>query len=74
MNDEPDINWTDVLSSRVTKVGYDAANAQLYVVWARGRTSVYHGVPADVADEFSKSWSVGEAVNSMLAPYRMTYA
>lgn len=71
---EQDIAWTDVLSSRVSKTGYDAVEAKLYVVWASGRTSVYHDVPADIADDFTKSWSVGSAVNSMLGSYRMTYA
>jgi len=70
---EQDIVWTDVLSSRVQRVGYDQAASQLYVQWASGRTSRYSDVPADVADEFTKSWSVGSAVNTMLAPYRMDY-
>jgi hypothetical protein len=67
------IVWTEVLSSRVQKVGYDEDNARLYVVWSRGRTSVYHDVPGNVADDFTKSWSVGSAVNDMLSSYRMTY-
>lgn len=71
---EENINWTDVLSSRVNKVGYDAAEKTLYVEWKSGRMSAYHDVPADVADEFTKSWSVGSAVNTILASYRMTYA
>jgi hypothetical protein len=71
---EDDIAWTDVLSSRVTRVGYDDKDAKLYVEWSRGRTSVYHDVPADVANDFTKSWSVGSAVNGMLSGYRMTYA
>jgi hypothetical protein len=65
--------WTDVLSSRVQRVGYDEDNSKLHVLWARGRTSVYHDVPADVADEFTKSWSVGGRVNDLLSSYRMTY-
>lgn len=71
---DPDIVWTDVLSSRVQRVGYDAPQGQLHVIWASGRESIYHDVPADVADDFVKSWSVGSAVNTMLGSYRMTYA
>jgi hypothetical protein len=72
MADE-DIAWTEVLSSRVTRVGYDDKDSKLYVEWARGRTSVYSDVPPDVADAFTKSWSVGRAVNDMLSAYPMTY-
>lgn len=73
MSDD-DIIWTDVVSDRVSRVGYDAKASQLYVVWARsGRTSRYDAVPADVADDFTKSWSVGQAVNTMLSPFKMTY-
>jgi hypothetical protein len=69
----PNIAWTDVLSSRVQRVGYDADASNLYVTWASGRTSRYRGVPADTADEFTRSWSVGSAVNSMLSSYPMDY-
>jgi KTSC domain len=73
MADE-DVAWTDVLSTRVTRVGYDDKDSKLYVEWSRtGRTSVYHDVPPDVADEFTKSWSVGSRVNDLLSSYRMTY-
>jgi hypothetical protein len=73
MADE-DIAWTDVLSSRVTRVGYDDKDSKLYVEWSRsGRTSVYHDVPPDVANDFTKTWSVGVAVNEMLSSYKMTY-
>lgn len=72
---EEDISWTDVLSSRVSKVGYSPSAQTLYVAWAKGgKTSAYLAVPPDVADQFTKSWSVGEAVNSLLnGKYEMTY-
>lgn len=72
---EDDITWTEVLSSRVSKVGYSPSTQHLYVQWAKGgKTSMYSDVPPDVADDFTKSWSVGEAVNSMLAGrYEMVY-
>ena len=72
---EEDITWKDVLSSRVQRVGYSPSGQALYVAWAKGgKVSRYSDVPPDVADEFTKSWSVGEAVNSMLAgKYEMQY-
>jgi KTSC domain len=72
MSDE-DIAWTEVLSSRVNRVGYDDKDSKLYVEWSRGRISVYRDVPPDVADVFTKSWSVGGAVNDMLSAYPMSY-
>ena len=48
-----------VFSSHVSRVGYDADTQELHVEWDSGKTSVYSGVPPDVADEARKSWSVG---------------
>jgi hypothetical protein len=71
---EDDIIWTEVLSSRVNKVGYSPSAQHLYVIWARGgKVSMYSDVPADIADQFAKSWSVGSAVNTMLNGYPMEY-
>lgn len=72
---EDDITWTEPLSTRVSKIGYSPSSQHLYVVWSKGgKTSMYSDVPSDVADDFAKSWSVGEAVNSMLTgKYPMEY-
>jgi hypothetical protein len=72
---EDDIIWTEALSSRVNKVGYSPTGQALYVEWSKGgKTSRYANVPPDVADSFAKSWSVGEAVNTMLTgKYEMQY-
>ena len=72
---EDDVQWTEVLSSRVNRVGYSPAGQALYVEWNKGgKTSRYSNVGPDVADKFVKSWSVGEAVNTMLAgKYEMQY-
>ena len=69
------MTWTDVLSSRVTKVGYSPTAQALFVEWSKGgKTSRYSNVPPDVANDFMKSWSVGEAVNTMLTgKYSMEY-
>lgn len=69
-----DATWVDVLSDRVQRVGYVPDTQTLLVTWKRGKTSAYEGVPPDVADEVSKSWSVGSALNErVIGKYRMTY-
>ena len=68
---EEDVTWTEVLSSRVSKVGYSPSTQKLFVQWSKGwKTSIYFDVPADFADEFTKSWSIGSAVNTMLGGYQ----
>ena len=75
MPEDDDVIWKDVLSSRVDRVGYSPSTQTLFVTWAKGgKTSAYMNVPPDVADAFSKSWSVGQAVNEMLTgKYQMVY-
>jgi hypothetical protein len=53
-----------VYSSHVDRVGYSVDTGDLYVQWDTGKTSVYSGVPADVADEVMNSWSVGSALTT----------
>ena len=54
----------DVFSSHVSRVGYSADTQELYVTWDTGKTSVYSGVPPDVANQTMNSWSVGSALTS----------
>lgn len=72
---EPNIAWVDVaLSSRATRIGYDAESQTLYVQWAKGKTSAYSGVPPDIAEEAGRSWSVGQYFNEkVIGQYSMTY-
>lgn len=68
------INWVDVFSSRCTRVGYDPEAQTLFVQWARGKTSAYSGVNPDLAEEVSKSWSVGEILNQkIIGKFPMQY-
>jgi hypothetical protein len=53
-----------VFSSHVDRIGHDMQTGELHVVWDSGKTSVYSGVPADVADDVSQSWSVGSALTA----------
>ena len=50
----------EVHSSHVDQIGHDGQD--LHVVWDSGKHSVYRGVPAQMADEVMKSWSIGKAL------------
>jgi hypothetical protein len=58
-----------VYSSHVDTVHYDEKTKELSVTWQTGKTSVYSGVPADLADKVAKSWSVGSAIRDQIKPY-----
>jgi KTSC domain len=50
----------------VSDIGYSDAG-ELLVTWAKsGKTSAYSGVPEGLADEISRSPSVGESINSQV--------
>lgn len=55
------------LSENVATIEYDTDSSELFVTWKRsGKTSIYEGVPPDVADTVAKSWSVGAALNEQI--------
>lgn len=58
-----------VYSSHVDRVGYDVKERELFVQWDSGKTSVYSGVPPDVAQEAQASWSVGTYLRSRVKPH-----
>jgi hypothetical protein len=55
-----------VFSSNIEAVGYD--NGTLYVKWNSGKISSYAGVPQDVAEKASNSWSVGSFIRQEIIP------
>lgn len=57
-----------VFSSNVDVVSYDAATAELGVTWKNGRTSIYDGVPAEIADQCMSAWSVGKFIKQSIIP------
>ena len=68
------INWQSVFSSNVQAIGYDAETKEMVVQWTRGKASTYMGVPADVAEEASKAYSVGSYINENIKPnYKHRY-
>ena len=57
-----------VFSSHVDRIGHDPETGELHVTWDSGKTSVYEGVPADVAHSMMNSWSVGTALRDQVKP------
>ena len=61
-----------VTSSHVARMGHDMQTGEFHVQWTDGgKTSIYSGVPADVAHEVMTSWSVGSALRTRI---KGTYA
>lgn len=59
----------DVFSSDIRSIGFDYEKSALIVVWLRsGRVSMYSDVPAKIAEDVMKSWSVGSAVRTEIKP------
>ena len=59
-----------VNSSQVDSIGYDASTQELHVTWNRSlKTSVYEGVPPEVAHEVVNAWSVGQALATTIKPH-----
>ena len=55
-----------VFSGVASHVGHDPETQELHVKWQDGKTSIYSGVPRDVADSVSTSWSVGKAIHAQI--------
>lgn len=56
----------EVHSSNVDRIGHDMATGELFVQWSGGKTSVYSGVPPNLAWDVMHSWSVGQALNQQV--------
>lgn len=70
-------NWSkDVYSSMVQTVGYNDEKQELTVSWAKGgKTSIYSGVPEDVAVRLANTESVGSMMHTEIMPnYAHRYA
>jgi hypothetical protein len=63
---QPSIAMSEVKSSNVAKLGYDAPTQRMAVQFKSGATYHYHGVGAKTADAVTSAKSVGSAVSSML--------
>ena len=59
----------EVYSSNVSTVGYDEESKELIITWAKGKRSIYSGVPAELADQLASASSVGSMLNAEIKPY-----
>jgi hypothetical protein len=62
------VDWREVFSDRLTKIGYDPDRQELLVQWKKGRVSAYSGVPPEIAERVMTAWSVGQALNEYVIP------
>ena len=64
------VQWVNVFSSNINRVGYDDDGGVLLVeCGTSGKTSAYGpGVPPELFDTVTKNWSVTEAINSEVKP------
>ena len=58
-----------VFSSNVSEIGYREEAQEMTVQWVKGRTSVYSGVPEELALQVANAPSVGSILNSDIKPY-----
>lgn len=65
------MSWTQsVFSSMVSEISYDDGTQEMIVTWAKaGRTSIYSGVPEDVAQAAANAPSVGQYMNTEVKPF-----
>lgn len=59
----------DVFSSHVNRIGHDPATGDLHVTWNTGKTSVYSGVPQELANAVMNDWSVGTALTTHIKAF-----
>lgn len=60
------IQTKSVYSSHVNIVSYDDETQELSVKWDTGKTSIYAGVPPEIANQVMNSWSVGTALHQVV--------
>lgn len=65
------MSWSrPVFSSMVSEVGYNTDTQELIITWAKsGKQSAYADVPEEVAEELSRTPSVGQMINSDIKPH-----
>ena len=56
-----------VFSSYIDTVEYDEEHETLTVIYSRGGSTVYSGVPADIGRAVEDAPSVGEAIHAQIA-------
>jgi KTSC domain len=69
------VAWREIYSSSVAAWDYDEPSQTLLIRWSdSGKTSAYEGVPAPLAEDTMKSYSVGTALrNNVMGVYKHRY-
>lgn len=58
-----------VFSSNVSQIAWREQGSELVVSWLKGKTSVYSGVPEELALQVANAPSVGSILNTDIKPY-----
>lgn len=58
-----------VFSSNVSQIAWREQGSEMLVTWLKGKTSVYSGVPEELALQVANAPSVGSILNSDIKPY-----
>lgn len=59
------LSWEqNVYSKMAQSIGYDADAGEMIVTWSRGKTSIFEGVPEELARRIANAPSVGQMINS----------
>lgn len=67
------MEWNSVISSNVSRIGYDDSRRELSVVFNNGRTYTYIDVPKDVYYSFLNAPSKGRFVHTSLKNKYVTF-
>jgi hypothetical protein len=63
------VEYQDVYSSNIDKIGYDEERKELHVIWkGSDKHSIYSNVPPETAKQATNSYSVGKAITSDIKP------
>lgn len=58
--------WTDVTSSQLSKIGYDAETLKARILFSNGSEYEYDDVPESVVNDIINAESVGRQFNATL--------
>ena len=62
--------WSQhVYSTMVSEVAYDEERREMIITWAKGKRSIYAGVPEELARQVANAPSVGQMINTEIKPY-----
>jgi hypothetical protein len=65
-DEQEDFDMQEVVSGRVSALGYDAPTKRMRAQFPNGRVAEYEGVPEEVYGAVMASPSIGQAFGSMI--------